>query len=241
MVFLCFSVKDREFAELIHNHLMDFGIDVWYDKKNIMLGDKRIYANINNGVKNNNIKYAVILYSKNFVNGKICVDEYDILLERYNQKNIELFPIFLEGDPVDIPEKYNLCKKLVFKAIKNPSIDFYTASLYILAKIIQDEISTCEIKNISQYIEIYNEDNSVVNQLLIDYDNVCKDNYNMRLGILYSLFIHVDFLTHTSYTHKKTMTFLFYRACNIPILSDNKEFYIMENIVLYYLHRIKFC
>ena len=39
MIFLCFSIKDREtIAEKILNHLLSFGFEVWYDRKDIFLG-----------------------------------------------------------------------------------------------------------------------------------------------------------------------------------------------------------
>lgn len=47
MVFLCFSVKDRlPLVNDFYHFLSNFGLEVWYDRKNIYLGDNRREKNI---------------------------------------------------------------------------------------------------------------------------------------------------------------------------------------------------
>ena len=130
MIFLCFSVKDR--IPLINDFfqfLTNFGLDVWYDRRNIYLGDNRFDSNITRGVKNPNIKYAIIFYSENFKNGNICLEEYEILVERYNKNEIFLFPVFITKAPIIIDETFSLCKTLVFKEIENQA-DFPALCLH---------------------------------------------------------------------------------------------------------------
>lgn len=60
MIFLCFSVKDR--IPLINDFfhfLSNFGLDVWYDRRNIYLGDNRREKNITYGAENPNVNYMV--------------------------------------------------------------------------------------------------------------------------------------------------------------------------------------
>ena len=74
LVFLCFSVNDRiPLVNDFYHFLTNFGIDVWYDRRNTFLGDNRREKNICCGVENPNIKYAVIFYSENFKKGNICL------------------------------------------------------------------------------------------------------------------------------------------------------------------------
>ena len=86
MIFLCFSVKDRiPLINDFYQFLSNFGLDIWYDRRNIFLGDNRFDTNITKGVKNPNIKYAIIFYSENFEKGNICIQEYKILEEKINK------------------------------------------------------------------------------------------------------------------------------------------------------------
>ena len=58
MIFLCFAVKDRlPLINDFYHYLSNFGLDVWYDRSNIYLGDHRWDTNIKNGVENKKVKY----------------------------------------------------------------------------------------------------------------------------------------------------------------------------------------
>lgn len=121
MVFLCFAVKDRaKIVENFYQYISNFGLNVWYDRKNTNIGDNRLTANIENGVKNKKIKYAVVFYSKNFVNGRICLEEFRILKERYYNNELSIFPVFLEGEEENIDPIFSICKELVYKSINKP-------------------------------------------------------------------------------------------------------------------------
>ena len=98
MVFLCFSVKDRlPLVNDFYHFLSNFGLEVWYDRKNIYLGDNRREKNIELGAENQNVNYAVIFYSDNFKNGNICLEEFEILVNRYNKDEVFLFPVFISN------------------------------------------------------------------------------------------------------------------------------------------------
>ena len=54
-VFICFSAKDRyTIAEPIVHHLKNYGIDIWYDRYAMVLGDNRIEKNLKEGAENCN-------------------------------------------------------------------------------------------------------------------------------------------------------------------------------------------
>ncbi|MCM1296351.1 MAG: toll/interleukin-1 receptor domain-containing protein [Muribaculaceae bacterium] len=107
MIFLCFSINDRiPLINDFYHFLSNFGVDIWYDRRNIYLGDNRNNANITHGVENPHVNYAVIFYSDNFINGNICLEEYEILVNRYKKMKyfffLYLFPIFLKKLTVDL-------------------------------------------------------------------------------------------------------------------------------------------
>ena len=97
MIFLCFNIKDREkIAEPILQHLRSFGFSVWYDRKDIFIGDNRYETNIVNGAGNAKIEYAVVILSNNFSSGHFCIEELNLLRKRFKNNDIKIFPIFYE-------------------------------------------------------------------------------------------------------------------------------------------------
>ena len=69
-VFLCFSSKDRyEIVESIYYHLKNFGVSVWYDRAEILMGDNRNQKNFTEGVCRCN------LYSRICAQGGQCHGE----------------------------------------------------------------------------------------------------------------------------------------------------------------------
>lgn len=238
MVFLCFTIKDRD--NLVNNfnqYISNFGIETWYDRKNIFLGDNRIGTNINNGVSNPQVKYAIIFYSKNFPCGNICIDEYKILEERYKQGDVHLFPVFLQEIPSTIPRDFKLCTELVYKVIET-SADFYGLCLHIIAKITSDEVEHCKCKTIREIITQSKDKNSIFIKLLIEYDNICKTNFQLRLGLLFSLFELISQENTLIDHHRKTVNYIFYQNCISPLKEEKRELQIYENILIYELLRL---
>ena len=231
MLFLCFAVKDRfPLINDFNQYIGNFGIETWYDRRNIFLGENRLEQNIENGAKNPSVNYAIVFYSENFVNGNICIDEFETILDRYNKKELYLFPVFLGNVPHEIDSKFKICKELVYKQI-NSSEEFLGLSLHVVAKIINDQVSNLKYKTIKDYL--FNMDKSILLfQLLREYENIDKKNYAMRIGSLFNIFKVLTFGIETDYMYYKTMHFIFYQNCYSPIKEEKRELQIMENIVL---------
>ena len=61
-LFICFSAKDRYvIAQPIVYHLKNYGINVWYDRYEMIMGDDRFKKNIEEGAGKS--KYAQLLHS----------------------------------------------------------------------------------------------------------------------------------------------------------------------------------
>ena len=61
-LFICFSAKDRYvIAQPIVYHLKNYGINVWYDRYEMIMGDDRFKKNIEEGAGKS--KYAIIILS----------------------------------------------------------------------------------------------------------------------------------------------------------------------------------
>lgn len=234
MIFLCFAVKDRlPLINDFYHYLSNFGLDVWYDRSNIYLGDHRWKTNIQNGAENKSVKYAVIFYSENFRHGNICLDEYDILINRYNKGEISIFPVFLSEVPDKIDDRFKLCKTLVYKQIYSQA-DFMALSLHIIAKITSDELKTTKYKNISDIQDLYQDKAHSLYKLITEYNNIKSTNYNMRIAFLFALFIELCNYSDVIYYHYKTMNFIYHQNCLDILVDEKRELQIMENIIVYY-------
>lgn len=230
MIFLCFSVKDRfPLVNDFYHFLSNFGIDIWYDRKNIYLGDNRENINIKNGAKNKAVNYAVIFYSNHFKDGNICLNEYEILVNRYKKNEIFLFPVFINHIPNKIDEPFNILKKLVYKEIQSQN-DFLSLSLHIIGKITSDELCNTKYHTIKE-IDIYKND--LYTKLLVEYQNIDGTNYNMRIAFLYSLYVVLSYKNNVSYFHYKTMNFIYHQNCLSMLIDEKRELQIMENIIIY--------
>lgn len=235
LIFLCFSVKDRiPLINDFYHFLSNFGLDIWYDRRNIYLGDNRREKNISYGAENPDVDYAVVFYSNNFKSGNICLEEFDILVERYYKGEVFLFPVFLSEVPQKIDQKFQLCKTLVYKHIHDQS-DFNALALHIIAKITSDEICNTKFKSIRDIELNYGDKTSIYYKLVTEYQNIKKTNYNMRIASLYSLYLIVSHTHNLNFFHNKTMNFIYHQNCLDILINEKRELQIMENIICYTL------
>ncbi len=233
MIFLCFSVKDRlPLINDFYHFMVNFGLDIWYDRKNIYLGDNRKNTNIKNGVKNKNIKYAIIFFSRNFENGNICLEEYKILINRYKDKKVFLFPVFISNVPVKMHKKFEILKKLVYKQINDQS-DFLALALHIIAKITSDETNNLKYQSIKDIIVKFDDKKSLYYKLIIEYQNIQHTNYNMKISFLFAVYIVISHNKTINYFHYKTMNFIYHQNCLNTLIDEKRELQIMENIIIY--------
>ena len=138
MIFLCFNIKDREkIAEPILQHLRSFGFSVWYDRKDIFIGDNRYETNIVNGAGNAKIEYAVVILSNNFSSGHFCIEELNLLRKRFKNNDIKIFPIFYDMNIDNIDSDYQWLLELVCKFVKSKDESIF-AAYHIVAKITND-------------------------------------------------------------------------------------------------------
>lgn len=238
MIFLCFAVQDRlPVVNDFYHFLQNFGLNVWYDRRNIFLGDHRYQANIQQGAANPQVRYAVVFYSPQFPKGNICLEEFRILEERYLKGELHIFPVFLYEVPDTIPAAFDLCKHLVYKTLGS-SEDFYRIALHILAKITNDRLQSMPAQRIPDMLLCFKDKQSLLYQLLREYDNIGKDSYAMRVASLFNIFSVAVFNRQTDYMSFKTINYIYHQVCVIGLREEKRELQIMENIVLYTLGSI---
>lgn len=233
MIFFCFCVKDRlPLINAFFQFLSNFGLSIWYDRRNIFLGDERYYTNIETGVNNPKIKYAVIFYSDNFKNGNICLEEFNTLCQRREKENLCLFPVFLGSCPEQIDAQFSICKKLVYKELFDYD-GFAGLALHIIAKITNDEVQSMPFQTLEEVLFHYPQKDATAYKLLVAYNSVGCENYSMRIGILYCIFETLHQEIPSSYIHFRTMNYIFHQNCVKSFTEEKRELQIMENIVTY--------
>ena len=237
MIFLCFNIKDRiNIAESILNHVLSFGFDIWYDRKEIFLGDNRMISNLENGAANTNIKYAIVVISPEFSKGNYCMKEFDILWKRKLNNEIHLFPIFYNFTLETIPEKYKFLLDYVCKFIM-PKDEIIFSIYHIVSKILYDYIENLEnnsLKSISKLI-----DDNFFKDCIETYYSIDRNNYNAKMTTLYLMYKYMqskiefsDIPTYLYYGFDKLYSF-----SKLNLQTDLRELQILENMIIILLNR----
>jgi len=93
-IFLCHSSKDKEFVEQIAKDLNDHGVDVWYDKWEIKVGDS-IIQKINSGIEDSS--HMGMILSPHSIESNWVKKEFDAgLIKEIDTKKVVLLPILFK-------------------------------------------------------------------------------------------------------------------------------------------------
>ena len=232
MVFLCFSINDREhIVEQILYHLRSFGLDVWYDRKDIFLGDNRYQVNLEEGANGQNNNYSIVIMSKNFLKGDYCKKELNIIQHRFSEKKTHIFPIMYNISDAEIPNEFKWLLSLVCKFI-NPKQETIGTCYHIVSKITFDSLEEQKYKTLNEYLKLGN--NKYVIELLSNYSNLDQNNFNAKMSLLYSLYLYIknenDIFDVPPYYYRGFEKLYSFTRLNIE--TDIREMQIMENMSL---------
>jgi hypothetical protein len=90
-VFICYSSKDRDFAQKLAKDLTTYGIMVWYDEYEIKVGDS-ITEKISKALQE--CDYLCIILSPDSVNSEWVKRELSVaLLDELDHKRVKVLPI----------------------------------------------------------------------------------------------------------------------------------------------------
>ena len=186
-LFICVSAKDRYvIAQPIVYHLKNYGINVWYDRYEMIMGDDRFKKNIEEGAGKS--KYAIIILSHNTITSFCAREEIQTLKLRYFKGEVTVFPVLYELKPSDIPPVFAWIKKLIFK-----EADRSTGTLeicnHIVCKITCDMLNNCKYKNINEIIQSKLPLPRSIRHLFENYIRVDNSNLNSKITLLYAIYI----------------------------------------------------
>lgn len=230
-LFICFSSRDRyNIVQPIVYHLKNYGVNVWYDRYEMVMGDDRFKKNIEEGV--GKCGYALIVLSQNTIDSICATEEINILKSRYYKGEVIVFPVLYELKPCDIPSKFGWIKNLIFKEVNHTTGTLEICN-HIACKITRDILDSCRYKTI---MEIVNSNLSLpkpIKSLLEKYTKIDNANLNSRIALLYATYIIIvesNNLTITLLCEVPTKAFerLFTEAL-LNLTVDYRELWLLEN------------
>jgi len=231
-LFICFAAKDRyDVVQSIVYHLKNYGVNIWYDRYELVMGDDRIKKNIEEGV--GKCEYALIILTKNTANSMCATEEIAVLESRYRNKEVVIFPILYELKPYDIHHKFEWIKTLIFKEI-NRGTGTLEICNHIACKVTFDILDNCKYRTIK---EVVNDKlqllPTIVVSLLDKYTKIDNANLNSRVTLLYATYLIICESENLIRGHLFEIPYkVFERLFSETLLNlsiDYRELWLLEN------------
>ena len=231
-VFICFAAADRySIAEPIVHHLKNYGINIWYDRYKMVLGDNRVQKNLKEGAEN--CRYSLIVISQNTIKSKCAMEEINIIKRRYYSDNITVFPVLYEISPIDLPSEFQWIKKLIFKEVDRRSGTREICN-HIACKITTDILKQYDYQNINDIIasKLIPKSTAAILECYLDVDSA---NLNSRISLLYATYLTIIYSEKgKKYTYFYLISKIYNRLINESNLNldiDYRELWLLENTI----------
>lgn len=231
-IFICFAAKDRyTIAEPIVHHLKNYGINLWYDRHIMVLGDNREEKNLKEGAEN--CKYSLIILSKHTINSNCAMEEINITKNRHIQGDVIVFPILYEILPDNLPQKLQWIKELIFKEVDRKSGTREICN-HIACKITKDILDGYIYQNI---LDVTSLDLLPIatTAILKSYIKVDTSNLNSRVSLLYAAYLTIinsKVIKDNTYMHMISKIYeRLINETNLNIDVDYRELWLLENVM----------
>lgn len=109
-LFISYANEDRDFAIELVNELEKFGLNVWYDNRNLKIGDNLV-RKINNGL--NNSKFGLVILSENFFLKEWPKRELETMLQINKTETKSILPIWHNITFEKIKSEYPIIASIV--------------------------------------------------------------------------------------------------------------------------------
>ena len=242
-LFICFSAKDRkDIVQPIVYHLKNYGISIWYDRYELLMGDERYEKNIKDGA--GKCKYALVILSSNTISSKCAIEEIKVLEERYNSNEVVVFPVLYELKPSNVPSEFAWIKKLIFKEASRATGSFDICN-HIACKITSDILSYYHYRTVSDIINANLSIPQSVCWLLNKYIKIDNANINSKVTILYAMYTVFKFENIPANQLCEIPSFAFERLFNETLLNlsiDYRDIWLLENCLCILINRyVTYC
>lgn len=186
-LFIAFAAEDRyTIAEPLVYHLRNYGVNVWYDRQALLMGDDRRKNNLEDGIGNST--YACIIISKHTVLSPCAMEEISMVKERFNNRSMVVFPVLYELAPNDIPAELGWIKQLIFKEVSRSSGTREICN-HIACRISEDLLYAQPYKSIERILAKSLVLSTTTATILRKYRQVDFSNLNSRISLLYAAYI----------------------------------------------------
>lgn len=232
-VFICFAAEDRyNIAEPIVYHLKNYGVDVWYDREKMVLGDNRKEKNLIDGAEK--CQYAILIISDNTVNSPCAMEEISIIKERYIKQQLVVFTILYELSPDNLPLNLQWVKELIFKETNNSSGTREICN-HIVCKITCDTLNSYKNKKISDILNDMSLNIPLhIYRILQTYLHTDNGNLNARISLLYATYINIISGQFSNKSNTFMISKIFERLMSETRLNlniDYRELWLLENSI----------
>lgn len=246
-IFICFAAEDRyRIVEPVVYHLRNYGINIWYDRYSLIMGDNRIEKNLIEGATE--CQYAILILSE-FTNDSPCaLEELTIIKKRYREGTVTVFPILYEMAPNNLPMNLHWIKELIFKEVDRHS-GTYEICNHIACKITSDILHPYKYRDIQNITSnLSNVLPPVTYTILIKYQEIDVDNLNSRVALLYSAYVTIKVLSELPQTAIINMLVRIFdrlfSETKLNLTIDYRELWLLENSIcilvnLYIIHCIE--
>ena len=190
MVFIGYSNEDRyDIVESMVFHLKNYGMTVWYDFQDMMLGDNRFKENFETGIGKSN--YVIFIISHNFFNSNCATEELKYAQNLYENGEIVLFPILYLMKASELPEDYNWIKKIIYNEVNEQSGTLFVTN-QIIEKMLYDESKNLLYRSFSELSKLcYIQEKRYLGNLLDTYISLDLPNYSARIALLYAAYLFI--------------------------------------------------
>lgn len=226
-IFVCFSGKDRHTCvkDAVCG-LQDYGVDVWYDYQQSLLGDKLEFHE-----QLQKASYAIVFFTDNFYGSKIANEELKHIRQRVDNQSLHLFPLFFHGTIGHLKDEYRWISLLKYKEVYDNAA-LQQAIKQIVCKLLVDEFaaSSCHYFFSDEFYcsDVVAHD-GFLKEAISTYRSLSNGNYSARVATVYMLYTY--FKTHLALNIRWREKRAIERICqahNYEITQDNREITILE-------------
>lgn len=189
-VFICFAAEDRySIVEPIVYHLKNYGIETWYDRHSLLMGDNRIEKNLIEGAMK--CKYAVVILSKHTIHSKCAMEEINIVKSRELLGEVFVFPVLYEISPDELPYKLEWIKKIIFKEVDKQSGTRQICN-HFACRITKNLLHTQSYRQIQDILVLHPKNLPISTyEIIYSYNKIDTANLNARISLLYSAYLTI--------------------------------------------------
>jgi hypothetical protein len=232
-LFICFAAEDRyTIAEPIVYHLKNYGINIWYDRYAMVMGDNREEKNLKEGA--GNCQYAVVILSKNTYESPCAMEEISIIQIRCKNGEVTVFPVLYELTPENLPNSLSWIKELIFKEATRKSGTREICN-HIACKITGDIIKSNTYKSIGEILISNLGIPIATNAILESYSNVDASNINSRISLLYAAYLTLIYSIQQKSNYELQMIDkifkLLFSETRLCLKVDYRELWLLENSI----------